>query len=93
MGSLRPNAVIEVGFNAKSQSGIPSSHSPLPERLFSPHAIRPGGIHSRHSDVQAHRTDLNSITQHINIEWTVGVEPEVVPQWHTTHGLENLEKL
>jgi hypothetical protein len=52
MGCLRPNAVTEVGFNAKSQS-IRSSHSPLPKRVFLTHAIRPGGVHSRRIDAQA----------------------------------------
>jgi hypothetical protein len=36
---------------------------------------------------------LTEITQRITIERTVGVEPEVVAQWHTTHGLEKIEAL
>jgi hypothetical protein len=36
---------------------------------------------------------LTEITQRITIKRTVCVEPEVVAQWHTTHGLEKFEAL
>jgi hypothetical protein len=71
MGCLRPNAVIEVGFNTKSQSGIRSAHSPPAGAPFLDprYSSRRGTLSSpqpdkrrasRRIDAQAHRTDVKS---------------------------------
>jgi hypothetical protein len=54
--------------------------------LSSPQPI--DGHHRGASMLKRTEPALTEITQHITIERTVGVEPEVAAQWHTTHGLE-----